>query len=168
MRPRLADIPCSPPRVSAVFALAAMLAACGGAVASAARSCPPTPAPPRASAAGVTATADRASVAPGETITFTVIAQGAISFTAQCTGPLQLLAADSAQLQVYSATSKAGGGSPCGAVTLAPGARAVYAVAWTLDGTLPDGTYTATLLLGDRPGLTLQIPVAPDTATCVH
>jgi len=154
-------------RTGALFWLAGVLAACGSATVAASRTCPPTPAPARASQAAISASADRAFVALGQTATFTVIAQGSVSYTASCGHPLQLLVADASQLQVYSGTSAAGGGgSPCGAVSLGPSARAVYAVTWPVESTLPGGTYTATLLLGDRAPLVLSIAVGAQVAGC--
>jgi hypothetical protein len=115
---------------------------------------------------GVTAVADRGTVTPGATVTFTVVARGESRFTAPCAGPLQLLVDDSFQLSVYSTASAAGPSSPCGPVALAAGGRAVYSVAWPVDPSLPDGPYEATLVLGDMPSLRLAVTVTRAHASC--
>ena len=147
--------------------VAAAVAACGTSVAHPAGCTPPaTPRPPGATSDNVTATADRAIAAPGTTVSFTVVARGPRHFSAACDRPLSLLVSDAGQLTVYSAGSESGTSSPCGSVTLTANRQAVYNVAWPVDRTLPPGAYTATLILGDTPSLTLQVRVGTMKTSC--
>ncbi len=99
-------------------------------------------------------------------MTFTVVARGPSRFAAPCDGPVQLVVNDSGQLSVYSAVSATGEASPCGPVSLAAGRQAVYSAVWPVDSTLPGGRYTATLVLGDTPALTLTIRVGGAKSSC--
>jgi hypothetical protein len=110
--------------------------------------------------------ADRAAVAPGATVTFTVVATGPATYSTPCDGPMRLLVEDTTQFSVYAAVSRAGPASACGAVVVAAGSHEVYSVAWPVDPTLPDGTYQARLLLGDAAPLTLPIRVVRERSTC--
>jgi hypothetical protein len=151
-------------------ALALLLTACGGetALASPTPTCRPPVvlASPVASAAPVSATADRAQVDPGATVTFVETVTGPASVQIDCTQPLQLVVADSSGLSVYSAASAGAGSGECGALSLAAGAGVSYQVAWPVDPTLPGGTYTATLSLGDAPQLTLNLAVGTLPGVC--
>ena len=148
-------------------AVAVLLSACAAQAAPVSSSCTARAAPPPHAAAGpFLASAGQAVVAPGATVAFTVTATGPASFTAPCSGPLQLFVADDTTLRVYAAASATGPASPCGAVSLVKGKRDVYAVTWQVDPTLPPGPYTATLLLGDQPALTLTVKLASSVAGC--
>jgi hypothetical protein len=152
-------------------ALALLLTACGGAVAVATPtpSCRPAPslALPSASAAPVAATADHAQVDPGGTVTFTEIADGSATLEVDCSQPLQVIVTDGTGLSVYSGYSAAAPASACaGEVTLATGAAETYQVTWPVDSSLPGGTYTATLVLGDAPELTLTLAVGTLPGEC--
>ncbi|MGA3183977.1 MAG: hypothetical protein ABSE52_05195 [Candidatus Dormibacteria bacterium] len=148
------------PRLAAVCLL---LTACGSAVAVATPTphCRPAPslALPSAAAAPVSATADQAQVDPGTTVTFTEIAAGPAMVQVDCAQPLQLIVTDDTGLSVYSGYSPAAPASACGEVTLAGGAIETYQVTWPVDSSIPGGTYTATLVLGDAPELTLSLAV---------
>jgi hypothetical protein len=150
----------------ALAALALAVAGCGPAARPA--TCRPaaTPTPPQASAAALTASADRAVVGPGGSVTFTVVARGPVAFRAGCDAPLQVVVDDSTQLSVYAGAAHPGPHSPCGAVSLAAGATAVYNTAWPVDPHLPAGTYRATLALGDLPALMLPVRVGVLQAPC--
>lgn len=110
--------------------------------------------------------ADRATVAPGQTVTFTVVAQGPARYAAPCTAPLQLVVDDATELSVFSAASSPGPASACGSLALGSGQREVYSVAWPVDPTLPRGRYYASLVLGDGPPLRLPISVAAAPGAC--
>jgi hypothetical protein len=153
--------------VAAAAWCALALVACGSAR-TGSRPCSPAPTqrPPEVSEATVTAVADRAVVAPGGTVTFTVVASGVSRFNAPCSGPLHVVIDDASQAGVYSTSSASGPSSPCGAVALAAGGRAVYSVAWPVDPTLPGGPYEATLVLGDTPAIQLPIAVGAVKPSC--
>ncbi len=155
------------PRFAAV---ALLLTACGGAAATA------TPTPrcrpalhfpsPSASAAPVSATADQAQVDPGAAVTFTETIAGPATVQVDCSQPLQILVTDSTALSVYSGYSAEAAADACGTLTLAGGASQSYQVTWPVDPSLPGGTYTATLVLGDAPELTLSLAVGALPGAC--
>ncbi len=150
--------------------LALLLAACGGvvAVATPTPSCRPAPvlAAPSAAAAPVSATADRALVDPGGTVAFTEIVDGPAMVEVDCSQPLQVVVTDGTGLTVYSGYSAGAPPSACGEVSLAAGAGETYQVSWPVDASLPGGTYTATLVLGDAPELTLNLAVGTLPGAC--
>jgi hypothetical protein len=155
------------PRLAAV---ALLLAACGGTAATATptppcRSAVPFPSP-SAAAAPVSATADQAQVDPGATVTFTETITGPATVEVDCSEPLQVLVTDSTALSVYSGYSAAAAAEACGTLTLAGGTSDVYQVTWPVDPSLPGGTYTATLILGDAPQLTLSLAVGALPGAC--
>jgi len=155
------------PRFAAV---ALLLTACGGTAATT------TPTPPcrtaihfpapSAAAGPVAATADQAQVDPGATVTFTETLSGPATVQVDCSEPLQVLVTDSTSLSVYSGYSEGVATSACGTLTLAVGASQSYQVAWPVDPSLPGGTYTATLVLGDAPQLTLTLAVGTLPGGC--
>ena len=151
-------------------ALTLLLTACGGVVAVATPTppCRPAPslAPPSAAAAPVSATADHAQVDPGGTVTFTEIAAGPSTVQVDCSQPLQVVVTDGTGLSVYSGYSAAAPASACGAVTLTTGAEETYQVTWPVDLSLPGGTYTASLVLGDAPQLSLTLAVGTLPGAC--
>jgi len=110
-------------------------------------------------AAPVTAGADRGQVVPGDTVTFTVTATGParIHFT-ECNAALRLIIIDSSQLHVFSG-SAVSQQDTCPELILAAGQTQSVTAAWPVDSTLPGGVYTALLILGDAPQLTLAIAV---------
>ncbi len=154
------------PRLAAV---ALLLTACG-----AAASATPTPRchpavhfpSPSASAAPVSATADQAQVDPGATVTLTETITGPATVQVDCSAPLQVLVTDSTALSVYSGYSAEAAADACGTLILAAGARQSYQVTWPVDPSLPGGTYTATLVLGDAPQLTLSLAVGALPGAC--
>ncbi|MGD1053442.1 MAG: hypothetical protein ABR950_06395 [Candidatus Dormibacteria bacterium] len=152
----------------AVFAL--LLTACGGeaALATATPSCRPAPtlSMPSAAAAPVEAVADQALVDPGGTVTFTETAAGPANLEIDCTQPLQVIVTDGTGLGVFSGYSASAPASECGDVTLASGASTTYQVVWPVDSSIPGGTYTATLVLGDAPELTLTLAVGTLPGEC--
>jgi hypothetical protein len=151
-------------------ALALLLTACGGTLATA------TPTPPcraaislpspAAAAAPVSATADQAQVDPGDTVTFTETVAGPATLEVDCSEALQLIVTDSTALSVYSGSSAATAASSCGTVTVDPGGTLSYQVAWPVDPSLPGGIYTATLALGDAPELALSVAVGTLPRVC--
>jgi hypothetical protein len=155
------------PRLAAV---ALLLTACGGTAATV------TPTPtcrpvihfpsPSASAGPVSASADRAQVDPGATVTFTEAIAGPATVQVDCAEPLQVVVTDSTALSVYSGYSEEAAADACGTLTLAAGAGESYQVAWPVDPSLPGGTYTATLVLGDAPQLTLTLAVGTLPGVC--
>ena len=151
-------------------ALAILLTACGSAVAVATPTphCRPAPslALPSAAAAAVSATADQAQVDPGSTVTFTETAAGPATVQVDCSQPLQVVVTDGTGLSVYSGDSPPAPATACGEVTLASGAAETYQVTWPVDSSLPGGTYTATLVLGDAPELTLTLAVGTLPGEC--
>ncbi|MGD0448992.1 MAG: hypothetical protein ABSB36_10365 [Candidatus Dormibacteria bacterium] len=151
-------------------ALALLLTACGGEVAMATptpqcRSAPSLP-PPSAAATPVSATADHAQVDPGTTVTFTETAAGPATVQVDCTQPLQVVVTDGTGLSVYSGSSPAAPASACGEVALASGLTETYQVTWPVESSIPGGTYTATLILGDAPELTLTLAVGTVPGEC--
>jgi ABC-type phosphate transport system substrate-binding protein len=139
---------------------ALVLTACGGTTA-APRSCPSQPATgPHAQTGPVAVDADRRQLRAGATVTFTVTVTGPAQYQADCAGPIQLLVNDGSDIRVFAGRSAPGVRTSCGNVQLGAGQRAVYAVAWQSDSTLPDGQYSATVLMGDQPAVTLTVPVA--------
>ena len=82
----------------------------------------------------------------------------------ECAQPLQVIVTDSTALSVYSGSSAAGGA--CGTVTLVAGSSQTYQVAWPVDSSLPGGTYTATLILGSAPQLSLNLAVGTLPGVC--
>jgi plastocyanin len=151
-------------------ALALLLTACGSALAVATPTphCRPAPslALPSAAAAPVSATADKAQVDPGSTVTFTETAAGPATVQVDCSQPLQIVVTDGTGLSVYSGSSAAAPASACGEVDIAGGAAESYQVTWPVDSSLPGGTYTATLVLGDTPELTLTLAVGTLPGEC--
>jgi hypothetical protein len=153
-------------------ALALLLTACGGVVAVATPTphCRPAPslALPSAAAAPVSATADHAQVDPGGTVTFTETAAGPASVQVDCSQPLQVVVTDGTGLSVYSGYSPAAPATACGEgeVDLAAGAAETYQVPWPVESSIPGGTYTATLILGDAPELTLTLAVGTLPGEC--
>jgi len=151
-------------------ALALVLTACGGgtALATATPSCrPPLSLPtPAASAGPVSVTADQAQVDPGAIVTFIETVTGPATLQIDCSQPIQLVVTDSTGLSVYSGYSAAAAGAGCGALTLAAGAGESYQLTWPVDPSLPGGTYTATIALGDAPQLTLNLAVGTLPGVC--
>jgi hypothetical protein len=153
-------------------ALALLLTACGGEVAMATptphcRSVPSLP-PPSAAATPVSATADHAQVDPGSTVTFTETAAGPATVQVDCSQPLQVVVTDGTGLSVYSGSSPAAPASACvdGEVAVASGVTETYQVIWPVESSIPGGTYTATLILGDAPELTLTLAVGTVPGEC--
>jgi hypothetical protein len=150
--------------------LALLLTACGGELGAATPTAHCRPAlslpSPSASAAPVAATADRAQVDPGSTVTFIETITGPATQQIDCSQPLQVVVTDSTGLSVYSGDSTAAVSSACGTLTLASGAGESYQVAWPVDPSLPGGTYTATLVLGDAPQLSLNLAVGTLPGEC--
>ncbi len=151
-------------------ALALLLTACGGTAATATPT-PPCRSPiqfpaPSASAGPVSAVADQAQVDPGATVTFTETLAGPATVQVDCSQPLQVLVTDSTALSVYSGYSVGAAADACGTLTLAGGASDTYQVTWPVDPSLPGGTYTATLVLGDTPQLTLTLAVGTLPGAC--
>ena len=151
-------------------ALALLLTACGGEVAMATPTphCRPAPslAPPSAAAAPVSATADQAQVDPGGTVTFTETAAGPATVQVDCAQPLQVVVTDGTGLSVYGGYSPPAPASACEEVDLAAGAAETYQVIWPVESSIPGGTYTATLILGDAPELTLTLAVGTVPGEC--
>ncbi|MGO8686406.1 MAG: hypothetical protein ACLQT7_04355 [Candidatus Dormibacteria bacterium] len=151
-------------------ALALLLTACGGAtaLATATPSCrPPVSLPqPVTAAPPVSATADRAQVDPGGTVTFTETVTGPATVEVDCSQPVQLVVTDRTGLSVYGSSSAAAGASACGTLVLGAGAGESYQVVWPVDPSLPGGTYTAILSLGDAPELTLSLAVGTLPGVC--
>jgi hypothetical protein len=147
--------------------LAAALTACGSS--SAAAPCRPPaatdPPAPGAQAGVVSLAADRGRVDGGGSVEFTARVIGPARFHAECTGPLQVVVGDSADIHVFSAAPPATRGVPCGVVRLPRGRAAEYAVSWPVDPTLPPGLYDATVILGDQPPAVLQVRVGPMPVT---
>jgi hypothetical protein len=152
----------------AAFAL--LLTACGGEVAMTTPTphCRPAPslAPPSAAAAPVSATADQAQVDPGGTVTFTETAAGPAMVQVDCAQPLQVVVTDGTGLSVYGGYSPPAPASACEEVDLAAGAAETYQVIWPVESSIPGGTYTATLILGDAPELTLTLAVGTLPGEC--
>ena len=150
-------------------ALGLLLTACGSvATATPTPHCRPAPVlpPPHASAAPVAAAADRARVDPGGTVTITETVTGPASLRVDCSQPLQLIVTDSTDLSVYSGYSAGAPDAACGDLSLASGDGQTYQVGWPVDPSLPGGTYTATLVLGNAPQLTLSLAVGALPGTC--
>jgi len=98
-------------------------------------------------------------------VTFTETLTGPASVDEiECAQPLQVIVTDSTALSVYSGSSAAGGA--CGTVTLVAGSSQTYQVAWPVDSSLPGGTYTATLILGSAPQLSLNLAVGTLPGVC--
>ena len=158
--------------VAAAAATAAVVAGCGGG-SSSSTVCSPaaagSPGPSSVAAGALTAAVDRGSLPAGTTVHLRVSARGPASYTAPCDGPLQLLvAADPADIHIYTAAPPGAHGTPCGAASLAAGQEAEYDVDWTPEATLPAGVYRAVLTLGDQPPLILRVAVgtSPVVASC--
>jgi hypothetical protein len=153
-------------RVATLLTSGALLAGCG-AQAATGRSCIPPPAGlARTTQGTVSASASPASVQPGGSVAFTVTVTGPAQYSAPCTGPVQLLVADSTQLRVFAASADSSPASPCGAVTLRPGRRVVYSVVWQVDPTLPYGRYDAQLVVGYNTDLQLAVSIAAPAGSC--
>jgi hypothetical protein len=121
---------------------------------------------PAASLAPVSATADRAQVDPGATVTFVETLSGPATVDVDCSQPLQVIVTDSAGLSVYSGVSAPAPAGGCGTLSLAAGTGEAFEVQWQVDPALPGGTYTATLALGDAPELTLPVAVGTLPGAC--
>jgi hypothetical protein len=142
--------------------MSVVVAGCGSSPAtSPAPTCvPASPAPsPRAAAPPAVATADRARVDPGGTVSFDVTVTGPASVTVDCQQPLQVIVTDSTQLHIYTGQSPPAQAGHCGPLTLTAGHAESYAVSWPVDESLPGGAYSVVLLLGDAPQLTLSVAV---------
>ncbi len=160
------------PRIPAATRLApvvvAALTGCGSAAAPAVRCTaptPPDPPTPSASAGVVAFAADRGWLVGGGPIGFTATVRGPARYRADCSGPLQVVVSNSADVHVFSAAPAATKGIPCGTVRIPTGRSADYELVWQVDPTLPPGVYDATLVLGDQPPATLQVrlgSVEPD------
>jgi hypothetical protein len=145
-----------------------VLPACGTQVVAVTR-CTPAPAQAiRTSHGAFSATADARSVPPGDVVSFAVVVQGPATYKASCADPVQLLVADSAQLQVYSATAASGPSSPCGSVVVPGDKHVVYTVVWQVDPTLPYGSYVAELVVGDSASLRLGIALVAAPSLCAE
>jgi hypothetical protein len=161
-----------PPRRLAIAAPAAaccLLAACGDSGPAAVRCTPPPTASPAVISAGpLTARTDRGAVAAGDTVKVSVDVAGPAAYSAPCEGPVQLVAIDSTDLHVGTASAPAPKGTPCGAVTLAAGQTAHYEVLWTSDDTLPPGRYSLVASLGDQAALSVPVTIGagPFASTC--
>jgi len=161
-------IPVTPLRAP-VAAVVAALAACGSAAVPAARCAappPPDPPTPSASAGVVGFAADRGWLVGAGAISFTATVHGPAKYRADCSGPLQVVVGDSADIHVFQAAPPAVRGVPCGAVNLPRGRSAEYEISWQVDPTLPAGVYEATLVLGDQPPTTLQVRLGPPPRSC--
>jgi hypothetical protein len=99
-------------------------------------------------------------------VTFTEVAVGPATVQVDCSEPLQVAVTDSTGLTVYSGSSAGSPPGACGEVALAAGAADTYQVTWPVDSSLPGGTYTATLVLGDAPELTLNLAVGTLPGDC--
>lgn len=141
---------------------AALCAACGesGQTAHCTPSAPATP--PRTTAGALTAFTDRAVVPSGGSLQASVRVTGPAHYQAACSGPLQVIVVDSADIHVDSVTAAAPRGTPCGTVSLGAGQTAEYDVLWNSDPTLPPGDYRLVLGLGDQPQLVLHVRLALD------
>jgi hypothetical protein len=104
-------------------------------------------------------------VGPGA-IAFTATVRGPARFRADCSGPLQVVVSDSADIHVFSAAPPVGKGVPCGVVSLPRGRSAEYELSWQVDPSLPSGLYEATLVLGDQPPTTLQVRLGLPDPVC--
>jgi hypothetical protein len=147
----------------------AALSACGSPAAPAVRctvpaqSDPPTP----SAVAGVVAfSADRGWIAGPGTVAFSATVRGPARYRADCSGPLQVVVSDSADIHVFSSAPAAVKGVPCGPVSLPRGRSAEYELVWLVDPTLPAGIYDATLVLGDQPPTTLQVRLGRPDPVC--
>lgn len=116
--------------------------------------------PPSATAGQLTATADTGLVAPGAMVELSVTVSGPAHLMAPCSGPLELVVVDRSGLHVFAEAPEAAKGLPCGDVTVDSGHTTVFLVTWTPDDTLPSGTYSAVLTLGNSAPLTLPITLA--------
>ncbi len=150
-------------------ALALLVAACGSVAGQAVPvPCgrPPRLPAPAASAAPVSATASAGEVVPGGSVTFTEAIAGPATVQVGCSSPLQLVVTDGTGLAVYSGGAPAVTGPLCGAVAVAAGQSRSYQVTWAVDPTLPGGAYTAALVLGDAPQLSLTVAVGVRAPAC--
>ena len=141
------------------------LSACGS-VQSARCRPQPSPTPPSTTAGQLTATADRAVVPSGGTVAASVEAAGPLAYTAPCDAPLSLIVIDSTDIHVDAEAPPAPKGTPCGAVKLAAGEKALYQVLWNTDSTLPSGRYRLVLGLGDQPQIVLAVRLGLDIGAC--
>jgi hypothetical protein len=151
--------------------LALLLAGCGSAAATAtaSRPCrtPPPASPPQTAQPPYSAAADAARVDPGGSVNFTETVTGpAVVQAVPCSGPLQLVVSDGAGLQVYSGGGAAVAAGRCGTVTVPAGSSVSYQVPWPVDPSLPGGYYTAALVLGAGPTLSLTVAVGALPGSC--
>ena len=114
----------------------------------------------------VAATASLGRVDPGGEVTFTEALDGPATLEVGCQAPLQVVVSASSGLSVYSGSANAVSGGECGTVTVAAGSRQTYQATWPVDATLPGGDYTATLVLGNAPELTLPVAVGVVPGGC--
>jgi hypothetical protein len=146
-----------------LLALAACLCACGGGSASASASCPAnasaTPAPPSATAGPVTLAADRGLVPRGGQVALVADVTGPVDVNAPCDGPASLVVTGSDGVHVFSDTPAPQPGDPCGALTLAAGKVATFHLSWSVDPTLPSGSYALAVTVGDLPEVSVQVDV---------
>ncbi|HEY0409946.1 MAG TPA: hypothetical protein VGE42_06710 [Candidatus Dormibacteraeota bacterium] len=147
----------------------AALTACGSAAAPTVHcTVPARPDPPSPSAvAGVVGfAADRGWLVGPGTIAFTATVRGPARFRADCSGPLQVVVSDAADIHVFSAAPPAVKGVPCGVVSLPRGRSAEYELSWRVDPSLPSGPYEVTLVLGDQPPTTLPVRLGRADPVC--
>ena len=149
-----------------LFALVAplLLASCS---ASSVASCRPLPtsAPLRLLFGPITLSATRASVAPGQSDTLTVTIHGPVQFSADCTEAVQVSIVDSEGVAVAIPPGSQITGR-CGAVTLGATDSATYTFTWAPDPTLPSGSYTVTLALGDQKPVQMDLEIRTVDGGC--
>ena len=145
-------------------AVAAALAAGCGTSATSSSTCTPDAAtaatPPRATSGPVTLAADRGAVPRGGTVAFTVTVTGPATVSAPCDAPVSLVVTDASDIHVYSASSPAQPGEPCGDLALGTGQTAVYQVRWDVDPTTPSGSYRVAASVGDLPDADVALAVS--------
>lgn len=160
---KLAGSMASTLRRAAAAVVVLVLAACGGGANPSATACvtPAPPPAPSAVAAPVSAVASSGRVDPGATVSFTVTATGPaqIHFD-DCTAPLRIIVADQADDHIFSGQSvPISDPARCPTAALGAGQSLTTTVSWPVDPTLPGGVYTAVLMLGDAPQLSLSVAV---------
>lgn len=137
------------------------IAACGGAGGTASTSCraPATPAQPspRAAVGSVSLVAGAATVPAGQTLDLHAEVAGPVRLGAPCSGPAEIVVTDHGGAHVFAATPVAAAGERCGDLVLAAGEHAAYDRRWTPDSTLPSGTYTVTVSVGDQAPVSVSV-----------